>query len=147
MSENPFVVPGSEQSVPAGPPADASAIDKRLSGCASVLLGALVGILGAFPVAVVVAVVYRFPVPFAGYASGFRAVLPVLFAVLFYGLLGGFLVVGVLGALAGLLASQITHRTDAPRKASVYLIVSLALAANLPPVLLLAVLDKIIGPW
>ena len=48
------------------------------------------------------ALVYRYPIPFAGYKSGVDAMLPSLLAVVFYGLMGGFVALGIAGAISGL---------------------------------------------
>ncbi len=55
----------------------------------------------AFPLAAACALVYRFPVPMAGYASGPTSVSRVLLSVVFYGLLGGFPALLAAGAAAG----------------------------------------------
>jgi hypothetical protein len=62
---------------------------------------ALFGLLFMFPAAAVVALVYRFPVPFGGFVSGPAGVWSAMLATLFYGLAGGFVVVPVIAALAG----------------------------------------------
>lgn len=111
------------------------------------MLGALVAVIGAYPVAALVAFFYRFPIPFAGYASGFEAVAPTFVAVTKYGAIGGFIVVAALGALAGVLGSYIASAVGVGREGSLYLLACLAVLADLPPVVLLSVLDKIIGHW
>ena len=113
-------------------------------GLRSVGLGSLLAVLGAFPVAAVVALVFRFPIPFTGYCSGPEAVLPSLVAVLFYGCVGGFLLLAVLGAVGGLTAFLI-GRPDG--KKTFRLTLAFALLVDLLATLTLAVLDKIIGPW
>jgi hypothetical protein len=110
----------------------------------SAILGGVSAILGSFPVAALVALVYRFPIPFAGMGSGPRAILPSLFAVLFYGILGGFLFVGILGVLVGLLAYRL-GRPDIRR--IVYVTLGLAVGVDFLATFTLAILDKIIGPW
>ena len=105
------------------------------------LWGALLGLGLAFPTAWVVALVFRFPVPFVGYVHGRDAPLA-LSAVVFYGLLGGFVVVGGLGALVGTVALL-----RSPRMGWGRFVLLVALLADLPPVLLLSTLDYIIGPW
>ena len=102
-------------------------------------------VLGAFPVAALVALVFRFPIPFSGYGSGPEAVLPSLVAVLFYGaLFGGFLLLAVLGAVGGLIACFIGKHDG---KRTFRLTWAFALLVDLLAMLTLAVLDKIIGPW
>lgn len=106
--------------------------------------GALIGVLGTFPLAAVCALLFRFPIPFVGIRSGFGAVLPALLAVVFYGVLGGFVVQAVLGGLGALVASKI-EPSSPPASNRWCLVVSLA-AASLG-VIALATLDWIIGPW
>jgi hypothetical protein len=91
------------------------------------------------------ALLFRFPIPFVGYSSGVHAVLPSLAAVTVYGVfVGGFVVQGLLGGLAGLLARRQggLDRRRPWRRCVVY-----GCAASLPGVVILAILDKIIGPW
>jgi hypothetical protein len=98
----------------------------------------------AFPVAGVLALLYRFPVPFAGYVSGLPGVGYAMVAVLFYGIVGGFPLLAVLGGIVGALAT----RTAPP--GSRFPWGRVIMACMLPDVAalsLLAVLDKIIGPW
>jgi hypothetical protein len=110
----------------------------------AVLWGALSATLLTFPLAAVCAVVYRFPVPFAGYASSVAAVPTVLLAVGFYGVIGGFAVLGGAGAIAGWLAHEKAQPDShgVRRLAIAYGALPAALA-----VLVLAVLDKLIGAW
>jgi len=91
------------------------------------------------------ALLFRFPVPFAGYISGYRAVPLSVLAVAFYGLLfGGFVVVGALGAIGGIVA----HRLHQPDLGDVRRWTrGLAGFAAVLSVMVLAVLDKFIGPW
>ena len=106
--------------------------------------GALFAIVGAFPVAALVALVYLFPIPFAGYFSGFEAIIPSLFAVIFYGLSGGFVVLAVGGAIGGVIAYS-ARRSD--KKAVARLCLGFALVVDAVAVLVMAILDKLIGPW
>ncbi|MBI3931869.1 MAG: hypothetical protein HY317_00510 [Acidobacteria bacterium] len=110
-----------------------------------VLVGAVTAVAASFPIAALSALVFRFPVPFAGYMSGPEAVLPALSAVLFYGMaLGGFLVQAFLGGLAGLVAQ---HRGSRDRKRTARLCLVFSVLGSACGVLTLSVLDKIIGPW
>ena len=72
-----------------------------------VWIGMLSSIAGSFLVAPLLALVYKFPIPFSGMESGPIAVVRSLFAVAFYGVLGGFVVLGLVGAAAGALASRV----------------------------------------
>jgi len=111
------------------------------------ILGAGAATLGAFPVASLVALVYRFPIPFRGYASGFGAIVPANFAVLVYGLLGGFIVLPFSGAVAAALTHWATRLTETRGRAVLYWVVGFALIADLIAAIALSLLDKIIGPW
>lgn len=108
------------------------------------LRGALWAVVLAFPVAGVCALLFRFPVPFSGYASGLDAVPAALLAVVFYGLLGGFPLLFAAGALGGAAAYALA-RPDAQRARRLTLVSSGLIA--LVAVGLLAILDKLIGPW
>lgn len=110
----------------------------------SIATGIAWAVLGAFPVAALVALCYRFPIPFSGYESGPMAVPRSLFAVVFYGLIGGFVVLVALGAAAGT-AAHLLAGPDARRERQLTL--TLALAGDFVAMMTLAVLDKIIGPW
>jgi hypothetical protein len=111
----------------------------------SIIWGALTSIVATFPLAALCALLFRFPVPFAGYLSGADAVGPALWAVVFYGVpFGGFVVQGLLGGLGGLAAEH----WGAPDRATVTrLSIILGITASAIGVFALAILDKIIGPW
>jgi hypothetical protein len=109
-----------------------------------ILGGALSAILLAFPFAALCALLFRFPVPFAGYESGLSAVPDAWVAVRLYGALGGFALLAVLGGLSGAVA----HRLGKADPRRVWQgTVSLAAAVAFCCVMLLATLDYIIGPW
>lgn len=109
-----------------------------------VIGGALLAILLAFPLAALSALLFRFPIPFASYESGWGAALHALAAVRFYGALGGFVLLACLGGLGGVAA----HRLGKPDRRRVWRwTISLALAVATCAVVLLATLDYIIGPW
>jgi hypothetical protein len=111
---------------------------------AAVLWGALWAVVLAFPFAAVCGLVYRFPIPFGGYASGPTAMLRALGAVVFYGLLGGFPALLVLGWLGGAAAYSLGR----PELRRVHrLTLGFAALIALLGVVLLAILDKVIGPW
>ena len=109
------------------------------------LTGFLWSIVSTFPIAGVMALVFRFPVPFAGYVSGFDAIRPTMFAVAVYGVFfGGFVVVGLLGAIAGFVMATLDLPGLGNKKRAVQW-VSLGIATVC--LFVLAVLDWIIGPW
>ena len=108
------------------------------------LRGALWAVALAFPFAAICALLYRFPVPFAGYETGPAAIPGALVAVVFYGVLGGFPALLLAGALGGAMAYSL-GRPDARRVRRLALIFA-GLVATLG-VGFLAVLDKLIGPW
>jgi hypothetical protein len=99
----------------------------------------LIAIVASFPAAALTALVFRFPIPFAGYVSGPDGVLLSLYAVAFYGMLGGFVVQGVLGGVSILACGG--------EKSAWTRNVAAAAVAAMPGVLVLSVLDWIIGPW
>ncbi|MBB6440458.1 hypothetical protein [Phycisphaera mikurensis] len=107
-------------------------------------LGAFAAIVWTFPIVALFALLYRFPIPFAGYMTGPAAVPPAMLAVLFYGALGGVFVQLLAGLGAGVAAWWWArpNRSRSNRYA-----VALAALAAVPGVLLLAVLDHLIGPW
>jgi len=90
------------------------------------------------------ALVFRFPIPFAGYESGIAAVPRALLAAVFYGVLGGFVVLAVGGYAAGAIA-VVKAGNDVTKTFRLTLAYSVLI--SFAGVLLLAVLDKIIGPW
>ena len=110
----------------------------------AILWGVASAVLLAFPLAAICAILYRFPVPFAGYESGIGAVPHVMIAVVFYGVLGGFPLLAAAGALAGCVAHK---RAEPDPRAVRRLALTFGAAAALVAVLLLAVLDKLIGAW
>ena len=112
------------------------------------LKGVLFAIIASFPLAAIIGLLYRFPVPFAGYMSGVGALIMAPQAVLFYGILGGFVVLGVGGAVAGLLVSRfVSDAAKGERGRKNRLIAAYASLFTLLCLLVLAILDKLIGPW
>ena len=109
-----------------------------------VIGGALLAILLAFPLAALSALLFRFPIPFASYESGWDAVPHALAAVRSYRGLGGFVLVASFGGLGRAAA----HRLGKSDWRGVWRwTFSFALAVAFGAVLLLATLDYIIGPW
>ncbi len=56
----------------------------------------------------VIAICFRFPIPFAGYSNGIRAFIPAMLAAVIYGLMGGFLFQAVIGSIGGAFAALIS---------------------------------------
>jgi hypothetical protein len=110
----------------------------------AIIRGALLATVLAFPLAAICAALYRFPVPFAGYQSGLAAIPSVLTGAVFYGFLGGFPVLLMGGALAGT-AAYTLYPTDQHRMRRLITVFAGGVAATC--VALLAILDKLIGPW
>lgn len=107
-------------------------------------------LFGAPAVAAITALVYRFPIPFAGYRSGPTAMLPAAVAICVYPLFfcgAPFVVAGILGGAVGALAHRL-ERVDHRSERSLFRAAVLAIAlVDVPIAVLLAVLDKFIGPW
>ena len=106
--------------------------------------GAVIAVIASFPLAVLTVLVFRFPIPFGGYASGAWAIFPVLIGTFIYGILGGFVLQAILGGLAGVLAGV---RAGLNVRPAWRRCLGLSTAAALPGVLTLSVLDWLIGPW
>ncbi len=104
--------------------------------------GASVGLV--FPLAALCVGLFRFPVPFVGYASGWGSVPEVLYAVRFYGVLGGFPLLLVAGGIAGAVAVWLAGHDRAKVWRWTF---GLAGGCALTAVLILATLDYVIGPW
>ncbi len=129
------------------PPVVADLLDRFSNDCTPLgafAFGAVAACAGAFPAAAAIALVYRFPIPFRGYESGLAAAGSALGAVFFYGILGGFVLLGAAGGIAGVFA----HSRVGPQKPPVQtLTIAIVLAVDVGGALLLATLDKLIGPW
>ncbi|MGE5519003.1 MAG: hypothetical protein ACM3VS_03675 [Candidatus Dadabacteria bacterium] len=97
-----------------------------------------------FPLAAIVAFVYRFPIPFSEYESGISAVPKALGAVIFYTIMGGFIVIPILGWVAYLLGNQMGNADDKEQRKWQFIF---SLVFALSSIILMSVLDKIIGPW
>lgn len=102
-------------------------------------------VLSTFPIAALEALLYRFPVPLAGYLSGLSAVVPALISVLVYGtVLGGFILLAGLGAGTGYVVKRLDF-IEPVHKRRVVRVVSVAFTALC--LFVLSILDKLIGPW
>ena len=111
--------------------------------------GALEGLLLTpllmFVVGPLVGLVFRFPVPLAGYLSGPDAVIPSAFAVAFYGiLLGLFIPLAIVGAVCGDIALRLRNGRSTAFIGPVFVS---SLMVDLVAALLLATWDWIYGPW
>ena len=103
-------------------------------------IGAASAVAMCVPAAALVALIYRFPVPFGGYASGMSGIPVAAMAALFYGVtFGGFVVIGAAGALLAALAAARGRLTR--------FIVAQSAAIAVAAALTLAVLELFIGPW
>lgn len=109
------------------------------------MVGARWSVVSAFPIAGLMALVFRFPVPFVGYVSGFKAILPAMLAIVLYGVfLGGLILVGAIGAIGGALTASNSNRSQQSQILAARLV---AMAVTTLCLFVLAILDKIIGPW
>jgi len=104
-------------------------------------IGVLFAIGGSFVVAPLLALVWQFPIPFSGMESGPRAAVHSLSAVVFYGRIGGFLVLGILGAAAGAVASKVAG-TD--RRRAWKLAVAFALGVDVAAACALYVMNWVV---
>jgi len=107
------------------------------------LKGAIAALLASLPIAVVFAVIYRFPIPFVGYVHGIENIRTVPIAWIFYNLFGGFIVLLGGGAIIGTIVGS---RFENDAKKNVMIVLWSAIFA-MCCVAVLSVLDKIIGPW
>jgi hypothetical protein len=114
---------------------------------ASVVTAAVVtAIVASAPLAALCGLLYRFPVPFAGYMSGWNAVRATPLVIFFYGImLGGFLALAGLAALLALCFRWFRSQRDAGDWFTDGVVAGLASAAI--GVALLANWDLIYGPW
>jgi hypothetical protein len=111
----------------------------------SMAIAAGLASLFTFPLAALIALVFRFPVPFVGYESGIDGIKPALYAVYFYGVsLGGFSIVVILGAIAGFAIHKRGHVDSGIYWRRMFGFSACAAGA---PLLVLSVLDYLIGPW
>jgi hypothetical protein len=119
----------------------------------AILRGILWVFAWVFPAALAVGALYRFPVPFRGYVSGaelfqegptgtMELIWMLLQAVLYDTVYGGFIVLAILGSVAGLIGWRL-GRPDRVNRYTRNIALGLALAAAV----VLSVLDKIVGPW
>src|SRR5688572_17347925 len=100
-----------------------------------VVAGIILAVAVAFPLAEFVGLVYRFPIPFVGFRSGFEAVGLSAQAVLVYTIfVGGWVVFIVFGIVAAAIARSIGSN----RKYDVIRLVSLVTVFDLIAILLLA---------
>lgn len=106
--------------------------------------GAVVGAVGSPFLAAATALVFRFPVPFADYASGPAGLAPAFAAGIWYGLIGGFVVEALLGGLGGVLGARLSSPFNRHMRAFCY--AGALMGAELG-VATLAVLESIIGTW
>jgi hypothetical protein len=110
----------------------------------SVINGSISALVSMFPTAFLLALFWRFPIPFSGYESGISGAIHSLLAVIIYGFLGGFLVIPGLGAAAGALAYKLSkgNKTVAIRFSIVFGILCAVRGG-----VFLSLLDTLIGSW
>ncbi|MBB5915927.1 hypothetical protein BJY24_004839 [Nocardia transvalensis] len=107
-------------------------------------VGGVAAVLTAPLAAAVVAIVYRFPVPFGEYARGLEDAGTAALASVFYLMFGGVLVLAVGGTVAGWIVQR-SAGTDSARVGWASLAAAFGVA--LVCALLLATLEFFIGPW
>ncbi len=106
--------------------------------------GALAAVLTAPIAAALVAIVYRFPIPFGDYATGAGDALNAAAASVFYLVIGGGVLLAALGAVAG---GLITRSTGTSLLRALALSVAAGFGLALLGALLLASLEHFVGPW
>ncbi len=110
----------------------------------AVLWGAVVTIGWAPVAAAFMASVYRFPIPFGGYARGVTDAVSAALASAFYLVVGGVVPLALAGAAAGFLLARGTGRG---RARCLALIAAVGFGTACAGALLLALLEYAIGPW
>lgn len=105
---------------------------------------AITAMVSSVPLAGIIGLLFRFPVPFAGYVSGPAAFFAAMFAAFFYSVVGGVIVQAIAGFAGGLIAYKVTRRH--PERMRIVILLC-GMASALPGLLLLSMLDWIVGPW
>ncbi|EKE25756.1 MAG: hypothetical protein ACD_5C00042G0001 [uncultured bacterium] len=105
--------------------------------------GILFTIIFSFPSAAVLVSLFRFPIPFDEYATGFSYAVPAMLGVIFYGILGGFIVLAALGALAGHISIKMGSDELEIKKLTIMFSAIFAFMAAF----ILSILDYVIGPF
>jgi hypothetical protein len=106
----------------------------------SALAGALAAALTWFPAAVGVGLAYRFPIPFAGFAT---SIADILWAALVYWVAGGFLVLAAAGAATGWWLARRRPAADGPPRWAVY---GAGVALGVLAAMLAAAAGEVLGP-
>ena len=117
----------------------------------NVLKGIVTAIVSSFFIAILFAFIFRFPIPMGGYIGplgefssfGFDLVHSVLVAWVFYGVMGGFIILGLCGAVSGALIGRKYAKSNSKNK----MIVLGTVLISTIPVFILSILDYIIGQW
>lgn len=109
-----------------------------------IFLTVMIAVVSSIPLAGLIGMIFRFPIPMSGYASGPSAFVPGMFAAILYGMVGGVAVQALMGCIAGVIVYQAARRR--PQRVGTLTLLGGTLSA-LPGLLLLATLDWIIGPW
>ena len=124
-------------------PSSGEASSQKL-GSPSVLAGIVWAIVATIPIAALLGLVFRFPVPFNGYMSGPSAFFMSMFGAAFYGLVfGGWIVVGTAGGLFTWVARALCKNEQTALVVSRVLSVLVALVGCA----VMSTLDWIIGPF
>ena len=89
--------------------------------------------------------IYRFPIPFAGYQSGMEWILPAMLSAIFYGVvMGGFAVTIGIGILWGFVGERYSSSFEKSRRLK---IIGCSIFTTFVMLLILSMLDKFIGEW
>lgn len=114
----------------------------------AITIAVVTAIVASGPLAALCGLLYRFPIPFAGYMSGWDAVRATPLALFFYGImLGGFLGLAALATLLALGLRALRPVRDFASADSFKIGLAAGLASACVGVALLANWDLIYGPW
>ncbi|MFN9720012.1 MAG: hypothetical protein ACK58L_15040 [Planctomycetota bacterium] len=138
--ENPYASPSADSLH--AMPVSSEKENIRLRRC--LLHTAITAIVSTVPLAGVIGLCFRFPVPFVGYLSGPAALFAAMIAAFFYAALGGVIVQAIAGVFGGTIAYQLARRN--PDQVRLVILIC-GIASALPGLLLLSILDWIVGSW
>jgi hypothetical protein len=111
-----------------------------------ILRGSLTAVASALPAAIIVGILYKFPIPFAGEASGFE-ILQIFTDLPIWWIFYAILIVSPVMIVGGTITSIILRKIVADQTKRKKYIYIAGIAVAFVGAFFLAILDKIIGPW